>query len=244
MELLRQVPPLSTEEPEAILRLVSRLDEIYALGLIDDRGFITRILPLVSGALLRFFGGCLRNGRSWQQCKGDLLDEFFPHFVRERMIQDLNVFNFHEEGQSLRDYVDRVFAAVKFLGYCADEQQLVGRILMNLHPSILAQAAFLERPHSRGELYNAVGLIEEKFSVLKERQRTQPVPTTSSGSGSRGREPSQNDRATPAPTDVGIVAVSVILDAIVVIGVSHRETGRCPVVVRAPGIIISNNSIE
>jgi len=86
VELLRQVPSLSTEEPEAILRLVSRLEEIDALGLIDDTGFITRILLLVSGAFLRFFGGCLRNGRSWEQCKGDPLNEFFPHFVRQRMI--------------------------------------------------------------------------------------------------------------------------------------------------------------
>ena len=150
VELLRQAPGLSTEEPEAILQLVSWLEEIDALGLIDDKGFITRILPLVSGALLRFFGGCLRNGRSWEQCKGDLLNEFFPHFVRERMIRDLIVFNFHEKGQSLRDYIDRVFAVAKFLGYGADEQQLVGRIIMNLHPSILAHTAFLDRAHSRG----------------------------------------------------------------------------------------------
>jgi hypothetical protein len=90
------------------------------------------------------------------------------------------VFNFHHEGQSVRHYIDKVFVAAKFLGYAADEQQLVYRIVTNLHPSILAKAAFLERPHSRAQLYSAVGLIEEKFSVLRERQRTQSVPNTSS----------------------------------------------------------------
>jgi hypothetical protein len=63
---------------------------------------------------------------------------------------------------------------------------------MNLHACILAQAAFLERPHSRAQLYIAVGPIEERFSVLRERQRTQSVPNTSSGGGSRGREMSRN----------------------------------------------------
>ena len=38
------------------------------------------------------------------------------------------------------------------------------RIVMSLHPHVLAQAAFLERPHSRKELHDAVRLIEEKFS--------------------------------------------------------------------------------
>jgi hypothetical protein len=39
---------------------------------------------------------------------------------------------------------------------------------MNLHPDVLAQAAFLERPHSLTELYNVVGLIEEKIAVVRE----------------------------------------------------------------------------
>ena len=55
-ELLRQVSPLRSEEPEAILCFFTRVEEIYGLGLVDDSGFVTRILPLVSGSLLRFFG--------------------------------------------------------------------------------------------------------------------------------------------------------------------------------------------
>ena len=61
VELLRQVPSLSSEVPEVVLRLVSRLDEIHALGLVDDNMFIVRILPLLSSAVLRFFGDCLRD---------------------------------------------------------------------------------------------------------------------------------------------------------------------------------------
>jgi len=80
VELLWQVPSLSSEEPEAILRFINRLEEIYALGLNDDRMFVFRILPLVSGVVLRFFGDCLRNGRSWEQCKNELLKEFFYPF--------------------------------------------------------------------------------------------------------------------------------------------------------------------
>jgi len=73
VELLRQVPSLSSENPEAILQLVSRLEEILALGLTDDKMLVIRILPLVFGAVLRFSGDCLRNGRNWEQWKIELL---------------------------------------------------------------------------------------------------------------------------------------------------------------------------
>jgi len=54
VELLRKVPSLSSDEREAILRFISKLDEIYSLGLVDDKMFVIRILPLLSGAVLSF----------------------------------------------------------------------------------------------------------------------------------------------------------------------------------------------
>jgi hypothetical protein len=33
VELMRQVPPLTSEEPEAISRFIARLEEVYVLGL-------------------------------------------------------------------------------------------------------------------------------------------------------------------------------------------------------------------
>jgi len=93
-----------------------------------------------------------------------------PYFVWERLIRDLIIFNFQGEGQPLRAYTDQVFRAASFLEYDANEQQLVDRIVMNFHPSILAHAAFLDKPRSLKELYRVVGLIEQKFAVAKERQ--------------------------------------------------------------------------
>lgn len=196
-ELLRQVQPLSSEEPEDILRFFVKIGEIHDLGLVDDRVFITRILPFVPGGLLQFLGACLREGTSWAGCKSRLLDEYFPHFVRERLIRDLIVFNFHGEGQSMRVYIDQVFQAAEFFQYEATETQLVDRVVMNLHPQILSQAAFLERPRSRQDLYRLVGLIEEKFSVLKERERLGQEPTRGGRHGSGGGGGPRDDRGHP-----------------------------------------------
>jgi len=88
--------------------------------------------------------------------------------------------------------VNKVFAAVGFLQYEAVEEELVGPIVMNLHPTFLAHAAFLERPRSRKDLIYAVGLIEERFSVLTERKRAQSTVAMSSGSSFRSQESSRN----------------------------------------------------
>jgi hypothetical protein len=64
MELLRQVSPLRSEKPEDIMCLFVRLGEIYDLGIVEDRVFMLRIMPLVFGSLLKFLGDCLQEGDS------------------------------------------------------------------------------------------------------------------------------------------------------------------------------------
>ena len=94
VDLLKQIPPLLSERPEDILGFFVRLGEIHTLGLVEDRIFITRILPLLSQALLQFLAECLRDKSNWPTCKTRVLEEYFPHFVRERLIRNLIVFNF------------------------------------------------------------------------------------------------------------------------------------------------------
>jgi hypothetical protein len=99
------------------MRLFIRLDDTYERDLVGNRIFVTRILPLVSGSLLTFIGDCLRVGSNWTECKAQLLEKYFLYFVRERLICELIVFNFHGEGQLLHLYIEQVFRAAKFLKY-------------------------------------------------------------------------------------------------------------------------------
>jgi hypothetical protein len=140
---------------------------------------------------------CLRDKNSWVICKTRVLDEYFPHFVSERLIRNLIVFNFHEIGQSVRSYIDQVFQAAEFLEHEAIEQQLVERIIRNFHPDILKQAVFLDKPRSRKELTRINSLIEEKFSISAERQRS--VHVENRGNVSRGPSCNlQRETCTPA----------------------------------------------
>ena len=50
-DLLEQIKPLCSERPEDILWFFVRRGDIHALGLVDNRTFITRVLPLVPTGL-------------------------------------------------------------------------------------------------------------------------------------------------------------------------------------------------
>jgi hypothetical protein len=67
------------------------------------------------------------------------------------MIRDLAIFHFQGEGQPLRTYIEQGFAAAKFLCYAVRKQELVDRVLMNSHPSVLNHASFVDRPRSLKE---------------------------------------------------------------------------------------------
>jgi hypothetical protein len=168
VELLRQLSPLESEEPEAIMRLFVRLHETYELGLVEDRVFIVKSLPLFSGSVLGFVGRCLQQRKDWKEFKASLLEEYFPHFVRERLIRNMITFHFHQEGEPLRMYVEKIVRAAKFFEYQASEEQIVGRVVMNLHPKVLAYSALLDRPKTFPDLHRIIGLIEEKAAVERE----------------------------------------------------------------------------
>ena len=151
-----------------------RLGEIHSLDLVGDECFITRIFPLVPRGLLQLLAECWRDKADWAICKVRVLEGYFPYFVRERLVRNLIVFNFHESGQSIRAYIDRVFQA-EFLQYEASEAQLVERIVTNFHPDILRQAAFLDKPTTRKELRRVIGLVEERIAIAAERRRMDSV---------------------------------------------------------------------
>ena len=106
----------------------------------------------------------------WEQCKAHVMKEYFPFFVGEKMICKLVVFHFQERDCPLREYIKEVVDAAEFLQYHVSEGETVDQILMNIHPDILAQAAFLPQPPSYRELRDTVSLIEEMMAVLTERQ--------------------------------------------------------------------------
>jgi hypothetical protein len=106
------------------------------------------------------------------------LEEFFPFIVREKLIRELIVFKFHSKEAPLRTYIDEIVVAANYLG---KESELLDRILINLHPDILAQSAFLQRPSSFHELRKLAGHIEEKLAVQVERQRANVDRIVASG---------------------------------------------------------------
>jgi hypothetical protein len=84
---------------------------------VPDIVFLMRLLPKVQGSLLTFFGECIRNGDSWEQCKARVLKEYFPLFVREKMIREMVVFHFQGRECPLIEFIKDVVGAAEFLQF-------------------------------------------------------------------------------------------------------------------------------
>jgi hypothetical protein len=177
VELLWKVSPLTASEPEEVMKLFIKLNVIHRLRLVSDKVFMTRVLPLLVGDVLILLGESLRQGNSWEQYLSVIRERVFTHFVRERLVRDLVVNEMQGEEAPLREHTDGIFSTAEFLGYQASEQELVDRVVTNLHPSVLAHAALFNRPHSTVELLELVGIIEERISVRKGRQSSHPPRT-------------------------------------------------------------------
>jgi hypothetical protein len=132
VELLRKVPPLTASEPEEIMKLFIKLNVIHRLRLVSDKVFMTRVLPLLIDVLI-LLGDSLRQGNSWEQYLSVIRERIFIHFVRERLVRDLVVNKMQGERAPLREHIDGVFSSAEFLGYQASEQELVDRVVTNLH---------------------------------------------------------------------------------------------------------------
>jgi hypothetical protein len=97
------------------------------------------------------------------------------------------VFHFQGRYCPLRDFIKEVVGAAGFLRCRSSEREIVDRILINLPPDILAQAAFLPRP---GSCRDMVGLLEDRMAVLAEHKR--PDMDSSSYQKGEGRCLSEN----------------------------------------------------
>ena len=79
--------------------------------------------------------------------------------------------------------MDQIFQAAEFLCYAATEQQLVDRVVTNLHPWVLGQATMLDRPRSLSELRSLLVVIDERCAVARERQLVARGPPVDGSAG-------------------------------------------------------------
>ena len=77
--------------------------------------------------MLTFFGECISHGDSWEQCKARVLKEYFPLFVRDKLIRELFVFHFQERDGPLREFIKEVVDAAEFLQYSILEGEIIDR---------------------------------------------------------------------------------------------------------------------
>jgi hypothetical protein len=176
-DLVQSVPVLSSTDPEEILKFLIRVNQIWELQLISDVELLALLIGRTSGRLMQILGTHLGTNSAWGVVQSDIIATFLPSRVKERFMASYVTERFQAPGEELNSYIMAVVAAAAILGFSGPEQQLVHRMVQNLHPKVKACLLFERRPESIKELFSLSTIVAEAVAVEEQRQRlTAPSP--------------------------------------------------------------------
>jgi hypothetical protein len=170
-DLVQGIPVLSGTDPEAILKFLIRVNQIWELKLISDSEFLAVLIGRTSGRVMQILGTHLAIQNAWGIVQSNIIATFLPPRVKERFMLSYVTERFQSSGEDLNSYVMSVVAAAAILGFAGTEQQLVHRMVQNMHPSVKAYCLFESRPVTVRELYSLATTVAEAVAVEDQRMR-------------------------------------------------------------------------
>jgi hypothetical protein len=170
-DLVQGIPVLSGTDPEAILKFLIRVNQIWELKLISDAEFLAVLIGRTSERIMQILGTHLAMQNAWDMVQSNIIATFLPPRVKERFLISYVTERFQAPGEDLNSYVMSVVAAAAILGFAGTEQQLVHRMVQNMHPSVKAYCWFESRPETVQELYSLATTVAEAVAVEDQRKR-------------------------------------------------------------------------
>jgi hypothetical protein len=137
-DLVQGIPVLSGTYPEAILKFLIRVNQIWELRLISDAEFLAVLFGRTSGRVMQILGTHLAMKNAWGMVQSDIIATLLPPRVKESFLISHATDRFQAPGEDLNSYVTSVVAAAAILGFAGTEQQLVHRMVQNMHPNLKA----------------------------------------------------------------------------------------------------------
>jgi hypothetical protein len=171
LKLVQGIPVLTGTDPEAILKFLIRVNQIWELKLISDAEFLAVLISRTSGRVMQILGTHLAMLNAWGMVQSIIIVTFLPPRVKERFPISYVTERFHAPGEDLNSYVMSVVAAAAILVFAGTDQQLVHRMVQNMHPSVKAYCLFESRPETVQELYALATIVAEAVAVEDQRKR-------------------------------------------------------------------------
>jgi hypothetical protein len=176
-DLILGIPPLSSTDPEDILRFLIRVNQVVELKLLPDSEFMALLISRTSGRVMQILGAHVGTTDGWDRVQSEIISTFLPPRVKEQFLASYVLDRFQAPTEDLTAYVMSVVGAASIYVFAGTEAQLVQRMVQNLHPRVKSHCMFESRPESVRDLYSLATPVAEAVAVEEQRKRgTIPVP--------------------------------------------------------------------
>jgi hypothetical protein len=121
--LVKNVPVLSSTEPEAVFAFLVRASEIHRSNLVCDEEFLALLFARTTGRITQIFGVHLSASSSWNSVCFEILSSFLPPGIREGFVLKYVLDRFQSATEELSQFVMSVVVAADVLGYKVPESE-------------------------------------------------------------------------------------------------------------------------
>jgi hypothetical protein len=163
--LVKNIPVLSSTEPEAVFQFLVRASEIHRLNLVPDEELLALLVARTTGRITQIFGVHLSVSSCWTSVCSEILSIFLPPRIREGFVSKYILDRFQSATEELSQFVMSVVSAVDVLGYKVPESDLVHRVVQNIHPSVRSRLVFASEPKSISDLYFLASQVAEGRAI-------------------------------------------------------------------------------
>jgi hypothetical protein len=181
-DLIQNVPVLTDNDPEKVLKFLIRVSEIYELKLVSDCEFMSLLMCRTSGRVTQILGAQLGTAQNWAGVRSLIISTFLPHRLKEKFLRSYVLDRFQSSAEDMNAYVMSVVAAADILGFVGSESQLVHRMLQNLHPRVRSHLLFTSKPESVHDMFALATTVAEAVAVEEQRKlqlaTTSPIPSS------------------------------------------------------------------
>jgi hypothetical protein len=169
-ELVRALPVIKVTDPESVLEFLVKTQGIWKLKLVTDVEFLSIMLSKAHGYFAQVIGKHLTQRSNWVEVRKGLVKIFLPSRVREQLLNSRVLNRFQHMVEDLHTYLLSIREVVETLSYEGTEEELVDRVLQNLHPRIRPYLLFTPKPNTFRELFDLASVVANAGATEKLRQ--------------------------------------------------------------------------
>lgn len=169
-DMITALPNCSGADSHTLLKFLIGTNQIFELGLTDEKQTLIAILPKTTGQLRAVWVSAITKGISHPRLSASLIETFLPDRAKQQLILEA-IYRVQKPNESLIDFITNVQNSAKVL--LASEADLLDIILTGMNASTRACLAGFPAPRTVEELLRLIPRLEVIRNIERPSDRPQ-----------------------------------------------------------------------